>query len=125
MEGKEFMFSLLLQVFIPILATAWICLYFLNRKKINMRIAKLVIHLVFVLTAISYFIPLFNYGVLGMKDYIYMKSNLTEAKFQEFKKKSKELETLNMKTIFSRQIIDDIYEKKTERDLKKISNFEK
>ena len=125
MESSEFMFNLLLQIFLPVTGSAFISLYFLNREKISMKMAKLAIHLVFILTVAFYFFHFFLYGIFGMKDYMYIKNNLSETKFEEFKKKSKELETSAIRATFSRQIINDIDEKKFERDKKRISNFKR
>lgn len=114
--------EILFQILFPIIGATAICLYFVSRGKFNMELAPLVSLLAFIITTSFYCIPFFNYGVLGMKDYMYIKNNLTEAKFQEFKKTSKELETLGVKMMFASQITNDIVEKKIERDIKRISN---
>ena len=115
--------EILFQILFPVIVAIGICLYFVSIGKFNMELAPLVSLLAFIITANFYFIPLFNYGTLGMQDYLYIKNNMSEAKFQEFKKTSKELEYLGVKMMFARQIIDNIDEKKIERDIKRISNY--
>lgn len=115
--------EILFQILLPVIGATAICLYFVSIGKFNMELAPLVSLLAFIITANFYFIPLFNYGTLGMQDYLYIKNNMSEAKFQEFKKTSKELEYLGVKMMFARQIIDNIDEKKIERDIKRISNY--
>lgn len=115
--------EILFQILLPVIGATAICLYFVSIGKFNMELAPLVSLLAFIITANFYFIPLFNYGTLGMQDYLYIKNNMSEAKFQEFKKTSKELEYLGVKMMLARQIIDDIDEKKIKRDIKRISNY--
>jgi hypothetical protein len=115
--------EILFQILLPVIGATAICLYFVSRGKFNMELTPLVSLLAFIITASFYFIPLFNYGVLGMKDYMYIKNNMSETDFKEFKKTSKELEYLGVKMMLARQIIDNIDEKKIERDIKRISNY--
>lgn len=122
MDRIDFIDSLLLQVIFPTIGSYFFILLG-GWAYYSMRLARIVGFSVLFITLAFYFIPFFNYGIFGMKDYLYIKNNLTEAKFQEFKKTSKELETLGVKLMLAREIIDDIDEKKIKRDIKRISNY--
>jgi hypothetical protein len=115
--------EILFQILLPVIGATAICLYFVSIGKFNMELAPLVSLLAFIITLAFYFIPFFNYGIFGMKDYLYIKNNISKAGFKKFKKTSKELETLGVKLMLARQIIDDIDEKKIKRDIKRISNY--
>lgn len=120
MDTFDIIDNFLLQVLFPTIGI-YLLIFLGGTTYYSMRLANIVGFSVLFITLAFYFIPLFNYGVFGMKDYMYIKNNLSETKFEEFKKKSKELETL--KIVFSNQIKDDIFTKKVKRDIERISNY--